>query len=94
MSDLILHVRSKWFDLIKDGFKKEEYRLVKPYWIKRISQKEFDGIRIFRGYPRTKIWNVDNMMQFPWSGYEIKMIKFPEFGDHLVQVFAIRLVRP
>jgi hypothetical protein len=92
--NLVLHVKSEWFDLIKVGFKKEEYRLVKPYWISRLSGKDFDGIKILKGYPRMKIWDDEKMMQFPWNGYEIKMVKSPEFGDHLVQVFAIKLVRP
>jgi ASC-1-like (ASCH) protein len=36
--NLFLHVRKEYFDQIKSGEKKEEYRLIKPYWIKH---KEF-----------------------------------------------------
>ncbi len=34
----ILHltVNRKWFDLIKAGTKREEYREIKPYWINRL----------------------------------------------------------
>lgn len=29
---LILPIKKKWFDMIKSGEKKEEYREIKPYW--------------------------------------------------------------
>ena len=32
---LILPIKKKWFDMILSGEKKEEYREIKPYWIKR-----------------------------------------------------------
>lgn len=32
---LILPIKKKWFDMIKSGEKKEEYREIKPYWSKR-----------------------------------------------------------
>lgn len=32
---LILPIKKKWFDMIKSGEKKEEYREIKPYWTKR-----------------------------------------------------------
>ena len=30
----------KWFDMIKSGKKKEEYREIKPYWVTRICEKQ------------------------------------------------------
>lgn len=32
---LTLPIKKKWFDMIKSGEKKEEYREIKPYWNKR-----------------------------------------------------------
>ncbi|MDR0979488.1 MAG: ASCH domain-containing protein [Lachnospiraceae bacterium] len=32
---LILPIKKKWFDMIKSGEKKQEYREIKPYWTKR-----------------------------------------------------------
>lgn len=32
---LILPLKKKWFDLIKAGIKKEEYRKIKPYYIRK-----------------------------------------------------------
>ena len=35
MIELNLVLKSKWFDMIESGGKTEEYREVKPYWIRR-----------------------------------------------------------
>lgn len=32
---LTLPIKKKWFDMIKSGEKKEEYREIKPYWTRR-----------------------------------------------------------
>lgn len=32
---LVLPIKKKWFDMIKSGEKKEEYREIKPYYNKR-----------------------------------------------------------
>ena len=36
MKTLHLTLKKKWFDMIKAGIKKEEYREIKPYWINRL----------------------------------------------------------
>lgn len=36
---LRLTVKKYWFDMIKSGVKKEEYREIKPYWHKRLVQE-------------------------------------------------------
>lgn len=33
---LTLPIKKKWFDMIKSGVKKEEYREIKPYYDKRL----------------------------------------------------------
>jgi hypothetical protein len=35
---LTLPIKKKWFDMIKSGNKKEEYREIKPYWTSRFSK--------------------------------------------------------
>ena len=37
MKTLKLTLNKQWFDLIEKGIKKEEYREIKQYWIKRIT---------------------------------------------------------
>ena len=48
----ILHLTLKWqyFYEIYEGFKKVEFRLIKPYWTKRLEGKTFDEIWFKNGY--------------------------------------------
>lgn len=43
----ILHLtlKKKWFDMIKSGEKKEEYREIKPYWINRLAGPNDDCVQ-------------------------------------------------
>ena len=34
---LTLPIKKKWFDMLKSGEKKEEYREIKPYWATRFA---------------------------------------------------------
>ena len=36
MRALQLVLKKKWFDMIADGIKHEEYREIKPFWMKRL----------------------------------------------------------
>ncbi len=36
MKTLTLSLKKQWFDMIKSGEKKEEYREIKPFWEKRL----------------------------------------------------------
>lgn len=36
MKTLTLPLKKEWFDMIKSGEKKEEYREIKPFWEKRL----------------------------------------------------------
>lgn len=40
---LTLTVSKQWFDMIADGRKNEEYREIKPYWIKRLVNQDADS---------------------------------------------------
>ena len=67
MNTLKLTLKKKWFDLIDQGIKTEEYREIKPYWYKRLvfeyeesfkdtfitSMKTFDLVEFTNGYNST-----------------------------------------
>lgn len=36
MHTLELPLKAQWYDMIESGIKKEEYRELKPYWLKRM----------------------------------------------------------
>lgn len=43
---LILPIKKKWFDMIRSGQKKEEYREIKPYWTSRFNNMKGEDIKI------------------------------------------------
>ena len=49
---LHLTLKKKWFDMIANGVKREEYREIKPYWSKRLmcAKKLYDRILFRNGY--------------------------------------------
>lgn len=92
MTVLHLHVRSKYFSDITQGAKTEEYRLLNPLWILRLCQSPpYHGIIIYKGYPKTSDFCLNNRIERIWRGWIIKKILDPEFGKDPVQVFAIRV---
>ncbi len=54
MNKKILHLTlfRKFFDNIVSGEKTEEYRDLKPYWSKRLENKEYDEIWFKNGYAK------------------------------------------
>lgn len=57
MKILHLNLKREWFDLILSGEKKEEYREIKSFWIKRLkfdiwNTKPFDVIYFKNGYQK------------------------------------------
>lgn len=47
---IILPIKKKWFDMIKSGEKKHEYREIKPYYNSRFKDKLFEEIVFRNGY--------------------------------------------
>ena len=88
MTTLYLNLKKEYFDQIKSGIKKEEYREIKPYWTVRLN-KQHDSIMIILGRPKQH--NENNSITFPWKGYEIKTITHPLFGNKPTEVYAIKL---
>lgn len=87
--NLILRVKKQWFDQIKAGTKREEYRLVTAYWRKRLEGRAYDQITITLGYPKRD--DQSRRLVFPWRGCHIDSIYHEEWGNELRQVFVIRL---
>ena len=46
MRVLNLTLKAKWYDRIESGEKLEEYRDIKPYWIKRLIVKEWKSDKV------------------------------------------------
>jgi hypothetical protein len=89
VATLYLPVKGVYFDQIKSGEKTEEFRLVTPFWTKRLEDREFDSIVLTRGYPSGD--DVERRISRPWRGYRKTTITHEHFGPDPVQVYAIRV---
>ena len=87
MKILHLNLKKEYFDAIKSGEKKEEYRQWTDYWCKRLMNREYDEIHIKCGYP--KKGDMTRTIIKPWNGFTLKKIIHPHFNNEEVTVFAI-----
>lgn len=86
---LHLPMKAIYFDQIASGEKLEEYRLVTPYWRKRLEGRSYSRIVLTRGYPNGGGVEGSTRLTRLWRGYQIKTITHPHFGQDPVEVFAI-----
>lgn len=89
MADLILPLKREYFEQIKAGTKIEEYRLVTPYWTRRLDRRSFERLILTLGYPPKD--DTSRRLVLPYRGYALKTITHPHFGSGPVRVYAIHL---
>jgi len=92
LKTLRLAVKAEYFNQIKAGTKRFEYRLRNEYWDKRLHRKHYDRVVITLGYPKAD--DTDKIMTFYYMGYWLKSITHKHFGDSPVDVYAIDLKYP
>lgn len=88
MKTLTLSLKKKWFNKIKKGVKKEEYREIKPFWIKRLlecTEHDLDAIwDTFTAFPdTTKQLNkeLENLKAFKIFDSLVLTLGYPKAGD-------------
>lgn len=89
MKILLLPLKKVWFDQVKSGKKKIEYRLYNSYWKKRLIDKEFDKIVLTLGYPKKD--DLARRIERPYKGYKVVKIRHPEWGNRVTTCFAIKI---
>lgn len=87
MKTLHLNLKGEYFDEIKSGEKKYEYREYNDYWHNRLVNKEFDKIILMKGYPKKD--DTERRIERPWKGYKIEEITHKHFNNKLTRVFSI-----
>ena len=50
---LHLVVERHWYDMIVNGDKREEYRIIKQYWTKRLFSHNYTRVSFHNGYSAT-----------------------------------------
>lgn len=93
LKTITFNLKKIYFDAIKSGEKKEEYREKKEFWTKRLSSKEFDVVIIKLGYPK-KGADEGKVLYFKWNGFVEKTIQHEVFDNETVDVYAIDLTTP
>lgn len=86
--DLVLPLKGIYFDQIKAGTKTEEYRLLTPYWAKRLHH-QYRNVIVTRGYPKSS--DTEKRLAFKWKGVTTRLINHPHFGAFEVWVYVIDL---
>lgn len=86
---LTLPLKAVYFYEIKSGTKTEEYRLITPYWQKRLEGRTYDKIVLTLGYPKAD--DTSKRIERPWKGFKRIKILHPHFGPKEVDVYAIKL---
>lgn len=91
MTTLTLPLKRKWFDMIRSGFKTEEYRDLNDFWAKRLTEnpvitkdyikpgkpKKFDSVVFTCGYPK----KTDNSRRMELKNPKIRIGEGrPEWG--------------
>ena len=89
MKTLTLPLKGIYFDQIAAGTKPEEFRLVTPYWRKRLEGRAYDRIVLTKGYPPAA--DAARRLELPWRGYRVTTIQHVHFGADPVEVFAIQV---
>ena len=85
MKTLHLVLKFKWYDMIARGEKKEEYRSISSFWLKKINDGSAlcDKVRFHRGY-------TDTTMTFKIKDIKVGKGK-TEWGAPDEDVFIIKL---
>lgn len=87
MPDLVLPLKTVYFDAIRLGHKAEEFRLRTPYWRRRLEGRTFDRVVLTKGYPPAG--DDSRRLVREWRGFREATITHPHFGLEPVDVFAI-----
>lgn len=87
MATLVLHLKQEFFEAIREGSKREEYRLRTPYWTRRLLGRAFERIELCCGYP--KHGDTSRRLYRRWKGMRVTAVQHVLFGEQPVNVFAI-----
>lgn len=81
MSTLHLTLKKRWFDMISSGEKKEEYREIKPYWIKRFLPNYKKAFFVSTGEYYETSYNLKSGIIYTLERYNLKKYDFVEFRN-------------
>lgn len=84
---LVLPLRRKWFEAIREGRKPFEFRLRNDFWRKRLIGKSYQNVIFTLGYP--KKGDSSRRIVAPYRGYIETTVVSEEWDNIPQEVFAI-----
>lgn len=86
---LYLPLKAEYFDAIKSGAKRVEYRVANDYWKRRIEGREYDEIVLTKGYPSRT--DKERRLSRPWRSWWMETVTHKHFGPKPVRTYAIQV---
>ncbi len=86
---LTLHLCRKWWEQIRDGAKKNEYRLCSPRNATLLERRGYDEVHLWLGYPAKT--ETDKRLIRKFCVVTRTTITHEHFGPDPVEVFDIKL---
>jgi hypothetical protein len=84
---LHLHLKAEYFELIKRGVKPYEFRLVKPYWTKRLAgEPQYTEVWLYRAYEPAL--NGISLLKRGFEKPTIRTIQHDHFGPRSGLIFG------
>lgn len=85
---LYMTIKLIYFNQIKSGHKKLEFRRKTQYWKQKLEHRKYSLVCFRAGYSLNS-----PTLYIEYLGYRSKTIQHPFFGTEPVQVYAIKLGR-
>ncbi|MBT4329519.1 MAG: ASCH domain-containing protein [Gammaproteobacteria bacterium] len=82
---LHLHLTFRYFDEIRAGTKREEFRLAEK-WQESLDKNSYTGIRLYRAFQKV---SPSTVIDLPYRGYTLREIVHPHFNNQPALVCAI-----
>jgi hypothetical protein len=83
MKIIDLPLKKEWYYMIESGEKREEYREIKPYWIKRFERHKYDAVRFRYGYTEKVMYF--NLIEIK-RGIGIREWGAPEYPVYILKI--------
>jgi hypothetical protein len=77
---LQLTMKSKWYDMIASGEKKEEYREIKEFWVRRLCK----GFNVLNWKPF--VYTLEEGEFEPLKFYQVRFARGGHFGNETVKI--------
>ena len=91
MKTLDLILKGKWYDMIDAGIKREEYREIKSYWIKRLCHTRLDNPFVYCVKESCCAECLNESLQ-DWCAYPFDWVTFHRSYTNTTMTFEVESI--